>query len=127
MCTEPVDEHLLILCEQVVAYGHVEQQRQRYEPQQHAQPCGGYGKGRDDHREGRAVVVQVEVFCRVMDVERQLLHDMPELILENQEVVFPSVSEAIHAADGYQHPHPQQRAWVCQYRFQFFFHWIGLN
>ena len=122
--TEPIDEHLLVGGEDVMPDGDIEKQGQRYQPQEHTQPRGRYGKGGNDHRKRGAVVVQVEVFCGVMDIERQLMDDVPELVFEDQEIVLAPMSETRHTRHGDDHPHPKQCAWIGQDLLQPCFHFL---
>ena len=46
--TEPIDEHLLVGGEDVMPDGDIEKQGEGYQPQEHTQPRGRYGKGRND-------------------------------------------------------------------------------
>ena len=59
-------------------------------------------------------MVQVEILVGVVDVKRQLVDNVPELILEDQVVVLAAVSEARHASDGNDHPQTKQRAPVAE-------------
>ena len=102
MGAEPEDEYLLPAGEQTVADGDVEAERERHEPQQHAQPGGRQGKGRDDQGERRAVVVQVKILLGVVYVERQTVDDVPVYIFEDQEIVLATMTEAGHSRDGIQ-------------------------
>ena len=95
--TEPEDEHLLPAGEEAVTDGDIEEQREGHEPQEHAQPHGRDGEGGDDQRERRAVVVDVEIFLRILLVEGQMACDMPVDRPEDKEIIIAPMSHARHA------------------------------
>ena len=51
-------------------------------------------------------MVQVEILVGVVDVKGEFVDDVPELVLEDEEIILAPMSKTRHTGDGDDHPHP---------------------